>query len=104
MNHFDIGMYVQTKSAPLKIGLVVESNETKTKVLFGNQTKLEFNTTNLTALEVKAVLINYRGINYLVTPMKAIISLKSKRIMAWDDSNGDRKGILKLYNEKVGTK
>lgn len=104
MNHFDIGMYVQTKSAPVKIGIVVESDENKTKVLFGNQTKLEFNTSNLTSLEVKAVLVNYKGNDYLVTPMKAIVSLKTKRIMTWYESNGDRKAIIKLYNEKVGIK
>jgi anion-transporting ArsA/GET3 family ATPase len=65
----------------------------------GAQSKKSFSPNNLTALDSKANLVNYKGTDYLVTPKNTIISLKTNKQMNWGEENGDRKAILNLVSQ-----
>ena len=52
---------------------------------------------NLVALSCKPMqIVTYKGTNYLVSVRGLIISLRSNKVMRWDDSNGNRRAILGL--------
>jgi hypothetical protein len=65
----------------------------------GAESKKSFSPNNLTALDSKANLVNYKGTDYLVTPKNTIISLRTNKQMNWGEENGDRKAILNLASQ-----
>ena len=66
----------------------------------GNQSKLHVAIKNIRVLAIcPAYVVPHRGSRYIVTEKGNIISCTTKRLMAWEDGNGDRKAILNLASE-----
>jgi hypothetical protein len=53
---------------------------------------------NLAVKEGRAVVVNYRGIKYVVNNKNQIISGATGKVMQWGERNGDRQAILALAN------
>ena len=56
---------------------------------------------NLAIQQHRAVVVNYRGTDYVVNNRGQIISTISGKIMKWGNENGDRKAILDLAEPKL---
>jgi hypothetical protein len=54
---------------------------------------------NLAVKEGRAVVVDYRGIKYVVNNKGQIISGASGKVMQWGERNGDRQAILALANK-----
>jgi hypothetical protein len=54
---------------------------------------------NLAVKEGRAVIVNYRGIKYVVNNKGQIISGATGKVMQWGEQNGDRQAILALANK-----
>lgn len=90
----NIGQYVRYQQ---QVGIVVgTSGNGTTRVMFGDNKKYGIAERNLVPMNKSAVMVEYNGDNYLVTPKKTIISLRTGRIMLWTDTMEQRQTILHL--------
>jgi predicted kinase len=68
--------------------------------LEGPASKKSVSASNLTAIPgSKAVLVDYKGSQYLVTPKNTIISMTTNKAMQWQENNGDRVAVLELASQ-----
>ena len=54
---------------------------------------------NLAVKEGRAVVVDYRGIKYVVNNKGQIISGSTGKVMQWGERNGDRQAVLTLANQ-----
>jgi len=68
--------------------------------LEGPASKKSVSASNLTAIPgSKALLVDYKGSQYLVTPKNTIISMTTNKAMQWQENNGDRVAVLELASQ-----
>ena len=68
--------------------------------LEGPASKKSVSASNLTAIPgSKAVLVDYKSSQYLVTPKNTIISMTTNKAMQWQENNGDRVAVLELASQ-----
>ena len=97
-NELQIGQYVKFNEGTF---IVTQINDNGTIQIYnprleGAEAKKSVAGRNLEILNTQAEIVNYEGTDYIVTPKGTIISLKSNKIMNWDQNNGNRKAILAL--------
>lgn len=99
----EIGRYVKYKDGTY---IVTKINDNGTIQIYnptleGPSAKLSVSEKNLSPIDNKAVIVEYKGAEYIVTPKKTIISLATNKIMKWGETDGNRKDILQLVEKKL---
>ena len=96
----EVGTYVIYKNSPYIVAKLWAVGS-KYTLVSPTKPKVLVNISNTTPINCKpAVYVLHNFGEYLVTNTKLIISLKTQRIMKWDDTNGDRIAILNLATTK----
>lgn len=101
----EIGRYVKYKEGTY---IVVKLNTNGTIQIYnptleGSSAKISVSEKNLSPLDNKAAIVQYRDGEYIVTPKNTIISLTTNKIIKWGDDNGDRKAVLTLARKQIAS-
>jgi hypothetical protein len=94
----EVGRYVRYKDSEYIITKIIKENlvQIYSPLKEGPNSKLTVSPSNLTFVDIKAQMVEYKDKQYLVTPRNSIISLTTNKIMQWGEENGDRRAILEL--------
>lgn len=102
-NKIEVGRFVKYKNEAY---IVTQINDNGTVQIYnplleGVNSKISVSEKNLTTLSDKAKIVNYQGVDYIVTPKNIIISMKTNKRMNWNDNDKSRKDILLLANNDI---
>jgi hypothetical protein len=96
--NMEVGSFVKYQGATY---IVTQFNEDGTVQIYnplleGASAKISVSKASVEILSNKAKIVNYKDINYIVTPKGTIISLTTNKAMQWPENDGNRVAILKL--------
>jgi hypothetical protein len=98
----EIGSFVKYQGSTY---IVTKLNDNKTIQIYnptleGAAAKISVAKTNIEILSSKAKIVNYKEVDYIVTPKGTIISLTTNKAMNWAENDGNRLAVLSLTKAK----
>ena len=90
------GCYVTYKGTKMLIVTEKPSKVTLINPLVGNAKVTVLKTNVITTNHRPAVIVAYKMARYIVTALGCIISVKTGKVMKWDDTDDNKLAILKL--------
>lgn len=106
MTHsFTVGNFAKVTNPKLatfdRAGLVVSIDNKGITLLFVDNKKMVYQPSSIEQTfhsHGECVKVTYQHADYLVTPLNAIVSMKTHRIMAWNKDHPIRRSIIQLAN------
>lgn len=102
---FTVGNFAKVTNTKLatfdRAGLVVSVDDKGITLLFSDNKKMVYQPSSLELINHshgECVKVTYQHADYLVTPLDAIVSMKTHRIMAWAKCHPTRIVIIQLAN------
>jgi hypothetical protein len=94
----EIGSFVKYQGSTY---IITQFNENGTVQIYnplleGAAAKISVSKANVEILSSKAKIVNYKEVDYIVTPKGTIISLTTNKVMEWAENDGNRVAILNL--------
>lgn len=102
---FTVGNFAKVTNHKLatfdRAGLVVSVDDKGITLLFKDNKKMVYQPSSIELINHshgECVKVTYQHSDYLVTPLDAIVSMKTHRIMAWGNDHPTRRAIIQLAN------